>query len=153
MKIERKKIILILILILIISAIIAVAVFTIKLKTKKINKTNTEKEEFVQVLGDGTKSNISNKLKEEKDLDGLKIRNIQLTEQNGQSVLLANVTNTTSKDVNVFLIDIIFYDKEGKEIATVPGIISSVKAGETIQLNAGITENCANAYNFKIIKK
>ena len=38
------------------------------------------KKEFVQVLEDGTKVNISNKLKEEKTINGLTIGNIQLTE-------------------------------------------------------------------------
>ena len=111
---------------------------------------NQPKEEFVQVLEDGTKLNISNKLKEEKTIKGLKIGNIQLTEQNGQSVLLADVRNEGTQDVEMFLINIILVDKTGKEIATIPGIVSPVKAGATVQLNAGITEDYANAYDFKV---
>lgn len=113
----------------------------------------TKKEEYVQELEDGTKLNISNKLKEEKTINGLKIGNIQLTEKNGQSILLADVKNDTSKDSETFLINIILLDSEGEEIAKIPGIISSIKAGETEQLNAGITDNYANAYDFKVEKR
>lgn len=153
MKSKEKK----MLLILIIVAIIIIAIVWFATRGKKENKeeveTNQIKEEFVQVQEDGTKVNISNKLKEEKELDGLKIGNIQLTEKEGQLTLIANVTNTTAKDVDAFLIDIILYDKEGKEIDTVLGFVSPVKAGQTVELNAGITEDYANAYDFKVVKK
>lgn len=142
------------ILILIIVSVLIIGVVYILTRPKKSEEENEKpKEEFVEVLEDGTKFNISNKLKEEKTIEGLKIGNIQLTEKNGQSVLLADVTNNTSKDSEVFLINIKLYDKTGKEIAIIPGIVSPVKAGETVQLNAGITEDYANAYDFTVEKR
>lgn len=152
MKSKEKKMLLILIIVAI--AIIAIIWFiTRKGKESNQEETNQVVEEFVQVQEDGTKVNISNKLKEEKELDGLKIGNIQLTEKDGQLRLLANVTNTTSKDVDAFFIDIILYDKNGNEIDTILGLVSPVKAGQTVELNAGITEDYANAYDFKVVKK
>ena len=150
MKKKEKKMILILIIVSIL--IIGVIWLVTRPKKEKIVE-NEVVEEFVQVLDDGTKLNISSKLQEEKTINGLKIGNIQLTEKNGQLVLLADVTNPTEKDSEIFLIDIILYDKTGKEIATVPGIVSPIKAGGKTQLNAGITEKYANAYDFKVVKK
>lgn len=152
MKNNEKKIILILIIIT--AIVIGLTYLTKKTKTNENKETtNIVEEEFVSVSEDGTKYNISTKLKEEKNLEGLKIGNIRLTEKEGQCRLIADVTNTTSSDVKAFLIDIILYDKEGQKIATIQGMISPVKAGQTVQLNAGITENYANAYDFEIIKK
>ena len=150
MKKSEKKMILILVIVSIL--IIGVIWLVTRPKKEKIVE-NEVVEEFVQVLDDGTKLNISSKLQEEKTINGLKIGNIQLTEKNGQLVLLADVTNPTEKDSEIFLIDIILYDKTGKEIATVPGIVSPIKAGGKTQLNAGITEKYANAYDFKVVKK
>ena len=150
MKKKEKK----MILILIIVSILIIGVIWLVTRPKKEEIVENEVvEEFVQVLDDGTKLNTSSKLQEEKTINGLKIGNIQLTEKNGQLVLLADVTNPTEKDSEIFLIDIILYDKTGKEIATVPGIVSPIKAGGKTQLNAGITEKYANAYDFKVVKK
>ncbi len=153
MKKKEKRMILIL---LVVSVVVILGLLLWRNTSKdkeKIQETNKNKEEFVQVLEDGTKLNISNKLKEEKIIDELKIGNIQLTEQNGQSILLAEVRNETTKDTEIFLINIILYDKEGKEIAKIPGIVSPVKAGKTEQLSASITEDYANAYDFTIEKR
>ena len=150
MKKSEKK----MILILVIVSILIIGVIWLVTRPKKEEIVENEVvEEFVQVLDDGTKLNTSSKLQEEKTINGLKIGNIQLTEKNGQLVLLADVTNPTEKDSEIFLIDIILYDKTGKEIATVPGIVSPIKAGGKTQLNAGITEKYANAYDFKVVKK
>ena len=150
MKKKEKK----MILILVIVSILIIGVIWLVTRPKKEEIVENEVvEEFVQVLDDGTKLNTSSKLQEEKTINGLKIGNIQLTEKNGQLVLLADVTNPTEKDSEIFLIDIILYDKTGKEIATVPGIVSPIKAGGKTQLNAGITEKYANAYDFKVVKK
>jgi len=153
MKKKEKRMILILVLVgaLTIGALLIWR--NVASKNNVEGEQNKPKEEFVQVLEDGTKVNISNKLKEEKTINGLTIGNIQLTEQNGQSVLLADVSNKTAQDSEMFLINIILIDKTGKEIATIPGIVAPVKAGGTQQLNAGITEDYANAYDFRVEKR
>ena len=114
---------------------------------------NIVAEENVQTLGDGTKLNISTKLKESKKLGDLEIGDIQLTNKNGQSVLLANVVNKGKQKTDVILIDIVLYDKNNQEIATIPGIISPLEVRESTQLNTVVQEDYANAYDFKIVKK
>ncbi len=149
MKKKEKR----MILILVIVSILIVGIIWGVTRPKKEKVEENGVEEFVQVLEDGTKLNTSDKLKEEKTVDGLKIGNIQLTEKNGQLVLLADVTNPTTKTSDTFLVDITLYDKTGKELTTVTGLIIPIKPGESTQLNAGITEKYANAYDFKVVKK
>lgn len=135
--------------------ILCINIFKGNGKDTEVNKekTNRINEEFVQVLQNGTKLNTSEELKQVKMIDGLQITNIQLTEKDGQTVLLADVTNTTNTDTRVIGINIIILDKQGKEIAKIPGVISPLKSGATKQLNVGITEDYSNAYDFKVEKQ
>lgn len=150
-KSERRIIIVLFLIILFMVGVIYIA---IKPKQQRSDETENKKvEEFVVVQEDGAKINTSHKLKEEKMLDGLKIANIRLTEQEGETRLLADITNTTANDVEEgFFIDIILYNYEGKEIETITGLVTPIKAGSTKRLSAAITEDYANAYNFKVQK-
>lgn len=155
MKSNEKRMIIILVMV----AILIIAVIYLATRGKKennekeIEEKNQNIENFVEILEDGTKLNISSKLHEEKELDGLKIGNIQITEKNGQFLLLADVTNTTNKDIEPFYINIILYNKNGEQISTVIGAISPTKAGKKSRLSAAITEDYANAYDFKVTRK
>mgnify|MGYP006934534153 FL=1 len=155
MKEKEKRGLLILIIVAI--AIITTLAIITNIKGKEVNSDSTEEnkvvEEFVQVLEDGTKLNTSTKLSETKTVDGLKIGNIQLTMQNGQSVLLADVENDTGKDIDIMLLDIILLDKNGNELTTIAGIVGDLKAGEKQQLNSSVTSDYANAYDFKVVIK
>lgn len=151
---EEKRGLLILIIVAI--AIIVTLVIILNVRGKKSNNDAEENEvveEFVQVLEDGTKLNTSTKLSETKIVDGLKIGNIQLTMQNGQSVLLADAENDTGKDIDIMLLDIILLDKNGNELTTIAGIVGDLKAGEKQQLNSSVTSDYANAYDFRVVIK
>ena len=159
MKKKEKRMILILLVIL----IIAIVIFVVSKNTnKKINTNentsttqleNTEPEEFVQVQEDGTKLNTSTELNKEKQVGNYKFENMQLTTQDNQTVLLADVTNTGSSKTDIQLVDITLLDKDGKEIITVGGIISQLDPGEKTQLNTSMTLDYANTYDFKITLK
>ena len=114
---------------------------------------NEVKEEFVEVLEDGTKLNKSEVLNTDKVVDGLSFKNIQLTNSNGQSVLLADVTNISSTATTLTLVDVVILDKNGNELGTVGGIISPLQPGASTQFNSSVTMDYANAYDFKIVKK
>ena len=151
MKPKEKRMILILLVIL----VIAIIIFAVN-KNKKDENTaegNNVVEEFVQVLEDGTRLNTSTKLNEMKKFEGLEFGNIQLTNLNGQSVLLADVKNTTSAETGLMLVNVTLIDKNGNELGTVGGIISPLKPGESKQFNTSMTIDYANAYDFKITKK
>ena len=156
MKYKDKKFNLILIVILIIILIISFFINKIGKDKNEIQEQtqNTESgEEFVYELEDGTKLNISEKFNETKNIDGIEISNIQFTYKDGQTVLLANVTNNTGKAVDMTLVDIKLLDEQENEIITVGGIISPMQVGETTQLNASMTMDYANAYDFEITLK
>lgn len=111
---------------------------------------NEEVGEFVEVLDDGTKMNTSDKLAETKTFSNYEVSNIQLTESNGQSLILADVKNIGTTKADVVLIDITLLDKEGQEIVTIGGIIGDVEPGQTVQLNSSATTDFSNAYDFTI---
>ncbi len=113
-------------------------------------KPNEEIGEFVEVLDDGTKMNTSDKLAETKTFSNYEVSNIQLTESNGQSLILADVKNIGTTKADVVLIDITLLDKEGQEIVTIGGIIGDVEPGQTVQLNSSATTDFSNAYDFTI---
>lgn len=157
--------------ILVVIIIAVVAVFALKNKDSKtennnnnvgeenvIQDDNTVNEEFVQKVDDNTKVNISDKFNETKEFKGLSFENTQFTYSNatGQSVLLVDITNNTGKDITEpKVVDVIFYDKIGNELTTLPGggLIGPVKAGEKVQFNVSATLDYANAYDYKIVIK
>ena len=159
MKKKEKRMLLILLVIL----VIAIVIFVVNKNLKKENNSNgnenttqqenTETEEFVQVLEDGTKLNTSTELNKEKQVENYKFENMQLTTQDNQTVLLADVTNTGSSKTDIQLVDITLLDKDGKEIITVGGIISQLDPGEKTQFNTSMTLDYANTYDFKITLK
>ncbi len=156
MKKQEKRMILILLAVLAI-VIIALVINKNAKKENKENKAetanNTVTEEFVQVLEDGTKLNTSEQLNKTKQVGAYKFENMQLTEQGNQTVLLADVTNTSSSATNMQLLDVTLLDKNGKEIVTIGGIISPLQPGAKTQFNTSMTLDYANTYDFKITLK
>lgn len=156
---KEKKMIVILLIIL----IIAIAVFVINNNKNKKNGKNAENEntayenedpeEFVQVLEDGSKINTSEELNKTKQIGTYKFENIQLAEQNNQTVLLANVTNTGNKATEMQLVDITLLNKNGEEIITIGGIIEALEPGANTQFNSSMTLDYTNVYDFKITLK
>lgn len=97
---KNEKIIILILLVVLVIAIIIFAVNKNKKEEDNNENINTETEnnvteEFVQVLEDGTKLNTSTKLNETKQVGIYKFENIQVTEKDGQSLILADVTNTS----------------------------------------------------------
>ena len=88
-----------------------------------------------------------------KNVNGIKIGNIQLTNKNGQSILLADATNETQNSTEEKFVDITLYDKNGGKLGIVKGIIAPLKAGETQQFSVSLQIDYANAYDFEITLK
>lgn len=156
----KKKEIALIMGLLILLFIVILIVKPKKNKTENTNENNdvvitdeVEEEKYVDVLNDGTKLNTSDKLKKDKVVDGLSFTNIQLTNNNGQTVLLADVTNTTEKKSALTLVDIIILDENGNELGKVGGIVSPLDPNEKTQFNTSMTRDYSNAYDFKVVKK
>lgn len=164
---ERKKrnvrlIWIILIIIVAVGAIVTINLSNNKKDTKPAQQQsqveNGQQEEekpvekYVQVLEDGTKLNISEKIKQTKKVGDLEISNIQITYQNGVTNILATVTNTSSKKSELQNVSIVLSDDEGNTIYTLRGVLEETEPNGTSQLNTSITADFANSYDFTISK-
>jgi ABC-type transport system involved in multi-copper enzyme maturation permease subunit len=107
-------------------------------------------EENVEVQEDGTKLNVSEKLNETKDVDEYKFENISFSTKNGETIISADVTNTSEKETPLKSVDITLLDEEGNEIITIGGLIQALQPGETGDFNATLTLDYANTYDFTI---
>ena len=109
-----------------------------------------EVEEYVQKLEDGSKLNVSEELRKEKEIEGLEITNIQLKETRGITTLLAEVENTSGKISEEKKVQVEILNKKGEVITTLKGRIDKIGVGEKVQLNMSVTADVANAYDFRI---
>lgn len=114
------------------------------------NVNQNVKEEFVQNLSDGSKLNVSEQLQKTKKVDGLEFTNIQLREVGGITTLLADVTNTNKSTVARKIVTIDILDKTGNKITSSRAVIEDLAAGAKYQLNASVTADVANAYDFRV---
>lgn len=142
--------------VILILIIIVVAIFIIGMIYFITRGESVNDEKIVEMQDDGSKLNIGSKLHEKKEIDGFTIENVSFIEKEGVTELRADVTNKTGETKDGFLMDIVLYDEKGKEIGRIPGNVIETKAGETIQICAGITgivEEYVKANDFKIEKK
>lgn len=154
MKVNEKKWILILTAILVIALVIFFAIRIGKGKNPNVGTNVGEKEEqYYEELEDGTKLNTSTKLNATKNVNGLEVRDIQLTNKDNQTVLLAEVENKSGKAIEETIIDITIIDKDGKELGTIGGMIAPLKEGEKTQLNISAMQDYVEAYDFQITVK
>ena len=133
--------------------IIVIIAIIINVNKKEKQQTLTEDESYVQEMDDGISINKSIKLNEAKLVNGLLISNIQLTEKDGMTTLLADVTNKTEQKTELKKLKIVLLDESGNEIATMTAFINAINAGETTQLNASTTSNYIMAYDFKVAEE
>lgn len=138
--------------------LILVIIFIVKITNKedKIKEENTTDDfagnEYIDVKEDGTRVNKSEKFSTTKEIEGLKISNIELTEKENVTQILADIKNTTDKDVEGFYVSINFLDKNGESIVSLGGYIPTVEANGTATLNTNSTGDFANAYDYTIEK-
>ena len=141
------------IIILLIILIIALISINKNNKNPEKNISNGEEnkvESYVEEIETGLKINKSTKLNEAKEVQGLKITNIQLSTKDGMTTLLADVINNSGTKTALKTVEITLIDKEGNELTKVTGIIDSLDVGESKQLNIGMTSDYVNAYDFKV---
>ena len=104
-------------------------------------------------LDNWIKINTSKDFNTPKTYKKLEISNIQFTEENGISTLLADIKNTDSTKHEKEEIEIIIIDENDEEIAKIDSVIGGIESGATIKLNASITSNAIDAKDFIIKEK
>ena len=110
-------------------------------------------EEFVATTESGTKVNTSEKLAEKKVVNNIEFTDIQLTEKNGQTLLIATVTNTSEVKSEMFEVRITLLDENGGEIKTIPGLVAPLEPGASTQFSSTTTLDYVNAYDFTVTAK
>ena len=107
-------------------------------------------EIYVTELEDGTKLNTSEEFNNEKRYGNLVIRNMQYTERNGMTVMLADVTNEGSTVHEPEIVTITIYGENNEVITDMHPVIGRIEPGETIKINASTTADVANAKDYEI---
>ena len=107
-------------------------------------------EIYVTELEDGTKLNTSEDFNNEKRYGNLVISNMQYTEQNGMTVMLADVTNEGSTVHEPEIVTITIYGENNEVITELHPAIGRIEPGETIKINATSTADVANARGYEI---
>ena len=161
---KKSEKIVILVLVIIVIALIIVQIIRNNSNSEKTtvttsssdSETESDDEEedvgYVTTLSDGTKLNTSEKLNEDKEIDGIEITEIQLTESNNQTQLLATLTNTSEEVQGGYVATINLLDEDGETIAQLSAYIPELEAGESTQLNTSSGLDYSDAYDFTITK-
>ena len=126
---------------------------TNKSKEEKTKTEANQTETNVNIFDDGTVLNNSAKLHETKKVEEMEISQIQLTEKNGETQLIATITNTSSTDQGDYPVIVKMIDKEGKEVGTMNGYIGKIKPQNSIKFSTEATFDSSNVYDFTITKK
>ncbi len=151
MKKDSKRLKIILIVISII-AIVLLIITNNKNKSVDQSEKEVQKEEFIDILDDGTKLNTSEQLQKMKTLEGLDIMELQLTEKDNQTVLIGTITNNLTTQLGGYLADITILDEQGSEMTTIQTYIPPLTSGQSTKLKVTIESDYANAYDVTIAK-
>ncbi len=116
----------------------------------KVQAEVVDTEKYTIELNDGTKLNMGYEFNQIKTYGDLEISNIQYTEKNDMTVLLADVTNKGNSTHEIEVVEITILDENEEELTTTKPIIGRIEPGETVKINASITADVANAKNFTI---
>ena len=151
---KEKKVVFTLIGIMVVVLLIVIIVKSVNKGEEGENLGNTNniienEEKYVTELSDGTKLNNSEDLNDTHTYKGVEISNIQFTSQNGNSVLLADVTNTGSTSFAEERATIVLIDENNEE-RRIGLIIPSLAVGETKQINSIVTADVVNVKDFRI---
>lgn len=166
MKIKNKKILFAIILFIIVIIISTIIFFKYIKKDNKEDYFNLEPsvssaESEIDMSNltnseidkDGLKINNSPKIKEGIMFNDLQIKDIKIEAGESISIFNAKVENTLNKDLKSYLIDLVFLDENGNEIAKVETTFPELKQGKTGYITATSTKDIATAYELKIERK
>ncbi len=97
--------------------------------------------------------NISQELLKEKKFQGLELKDIDVESTSSLTHLMANVTNTANEKFPAGMVDIVFLDKDQKEIGRTETYIDEVEPKGQIRIDTVIDKDYKSAYTFKVEAK
>ena len=116
----------------------------------KESTPETKEEKYTIELSDGTKINTEEEFNRKKMYGDLEISNIQYTEKDEMTVLLADVTNKGNTTYGSEIVKITIIGENGEKLSTTKPVIKKLEPGETVKINASITADVVNAKDFII---
>lgn len=163
-KLNKKKIMIIALILIVVIITIVVSVIILKNKNKKTNNevngniqvgdyqteidmTDTENSEIRE---DGMKINTSSKISKGIEFNDILIKDIQIESSGDMAVFNASVENNLGKDIEGYIIYLIFLNKDGEEIDKVETFFPDIPEGETGFISATTPKDIATAYDLKI---
>lgn len=162
---KNSRIILISIVTIVLLVIIGISIYFLLKNNKNVDELENKQEENNQEestslidyenmnnveLIDGEKKNNSKALLEEKDFNGLKVKDIKLEEIKGTTNFTAKLENNTDEDFKSCIIVLIFINEDGTEYARLEGSIPDIPKGKSTILDASTTSDITNAFDFRI---
>ena len=115
-----------------------------------INRIIEEPKEYVKTLQSGIKKNENDKIKEEKTVQGLIIKNISLTSDGNDTTFSADVKNINKYNQQLKL-KITLLKEDGTEWMTFNGIVPKTDDETLGKINTKISNSdFTNAYDVKI---
>lgn len=144
--INKKKLMILVTLIAVVIIIIAI----VNINKNKSDYEQIYKTENTQITDVGEKINTSNKLKESRESNGLYIDKIQLKNVSNKTTFTANITNKTNTTTKGQLYDIVFVDKEGKQVETMGLYIRAIEPNQMISVEASMEKDVTECYNFNL---
>lgn len=113
-------------------------------KIQEQQRIEKEQKEIETKLAENVK-----KLEEEKEYNGMKIKNIIINKNEKDIELKATIQNTTSKDFKAKKVTIIFLNDEKQVVTKYRYYLDNIKVGESIEIEL-IGENIEYACDFEI---
>ena len=121
-------------------------------ESSETEDTSEEEGEYSMIVDDGTKLNTSDKLHEDKELDGLEITEIQLTSADNVTQFLATATNTSDEVQGGYIATLTLLDADGNALVVLSPYIEELEPDESTQLNVSAVFDYSDAYDFTITK-
>lgn len=161
MKEEKKKLniwVLVAISVVAVLIIAAIVVGVVLNNKNKANTLETVPNNETNIVNTDNKtvsvndnSNIIASLKEDKIYKGIKVSNIQLTFEENETKLVADIENISGKNIeDLSFVTFVLYNQDNLELGEIPAVINSLDVGEKTQVKASITINFSKAVNYKI---
>ena len=147
---KKEKIMILVLLLILVVAIVAIVVLKNPKDETKTGEQGVNEDKYTTTLEDGTKLNTSNDFNATKKYNNLEISNMQFTEKDGMSVMLADVKNTGTEKHEQESVNIVVLDDNEDQIATFRAIIEDIDPGQSAKINATISASVANAKDYRI---
>ncbi len=139
--------------ILVIILIIVIVIAILAIVGKKIVANNSKNEVLSENSGNVETSNNKSdpeKLADLKKYDGMEISNSKIEVKDKISRFTATAKNTTNENKKEKVAVIVYYDKNGNEIARSAFTLLATNAGEETIIDISTNANLENVFNYKI---